>query len=182
MATSSAVADQAWQVDSNHTAVSFSARHLMITTVRGRLGSVTGTGHGLAGGAASVDITIDAAGVDTGNDQRDAHLRSADFLDVAVHPTIRFVSTRVDGAVGGDFKLVGNLTLHGVTREVSFAVESHGVTDDRWGNRRAGFSATGKLLRSDFGLTWNQAIETGGVVVSDEIKFSIDIAFVRPKE
>ncbi len=184
MSTSQSSASRPWQIDTAHSSVDFSARHMMISTVRGRLGAVTGNAGGVDqdGTPPVVEVSIDAAGIDTGNAQRDAHLRSADFLDVENYPAITFTGDRIEGSLAGEFTLRGDLTIHGVTREVALAVENHGITNDPWGNRRAGFSATGRLSRGDFGLTWNQAIEAGGVMVSDEIKFSIDVALIQPKE
>jgi polyisoprenoid-binding protein YceI len=126
-----------------------------------------------------VEVTIDAASIDSREPQRDAHLRSADFFDVEQHPAITFRSRRVEDVRGETFRLVGDLTMHGVTREVALEVTSHGRAKDPWGGERAGFSATAKVKRSDFGLTWNQLLETGGVAVGDEIKISIDAELVK---
>ena len=186
MTTTTAAPDAAvgapWQIDAAHSSVDFSVRHLMISTVRGRFGAVTGSAKGLDGKAArpELDVTIEAASIDTGNPQRDEHLRSADFFDVAQFPTLTFRATRLDGPVTGSFTLVGDLTMRGVTREVALRVERQGETTDPWANQRVGFSATGRLKRSDFGLTWNQVLEAGGVAVSDEIRISLDVALVRP--
>ena len=174
--------DVDWQVDAAHSSVNFSVRHLMVSTVRGRFGTVSGTVRGFGPGAGSpeVEVTIDAASIHTGIEQRDQHLRSADFFDVARFPTVSFRADRIEGELDGSFKLAGELTIRGVTRPQVLDVEASGVTMDPWGNERAGFSATGKLNRSEFGLTWNQVLETGGLAVSDEIRFSIDVALIRP--
>lgn len=128
---------------------------------------------------AGVHVTIQTASIDTRNEQRDAHLRSSDFFDVEHYPTITFRSSRVEGEpLDGDFRVIGDLTIHGVTREVTLKATSEGRGKDPWGGERAGFSASTKISRTDFGLTWNQALETGGVVVSDEVKVSIDVALV----
>lgn len=172
----------AWQIDPAHSSVEFAIRHLMISTVRGRFGSFSGTVTGLEGPEASptLQVSIDAASIGTGIAQRDDHLRSADFFEVEKFPTIEFNANRVTGPVTGDFTITGDLTIRGVTREVTLRAESHGETTDPWGNLRAGYSATGKLMRSDFGLTYNQVLEAGGVALGDEIKFTIDVALVQP--
>ena len=173
-----------WNVDPAHSHVEFSVKHLMISTVRGRFGIVSGTvrtdeadpARGLA------EIEIDASSIDTRESQRDAHLRSADFFDVETFPHITFRSTRQADVKGDQFTLIGDLTIRGVTREVALAVTSEGRNRDPWGGERAGFSATGRIKRSEFGLTWNQALETGGVVVGDEIKISIDVELLKSKQ
>ncbi len=170
-----------WKIDPAHTAVQFAARHLMITTVRGRFTDVSGTvrsvEHDPAKGEA--DITINTASIDTREPQRDAHLRSADFFEADKYPTITFRSKRVEDVRGEDFTLVGDLTMHGVTREVVLDVSSEGRVTDPWGGERAGFSAKTTVKRSDFGLTWNQLLETGGVAVGDDIKIEIDAELVK---
>ena len=169
-----------WQLDPTHSSVEFAIRHLMISTVRGRFGGVTGTVElDQNEKPTKVDVTIDMTSVDTRQDQRDNHLRSADFFDVEKYPTMRFVSTRIEGDVKGEFKLIGNLTIKDQTREVTLDVTAEGVGNDPWGNYRAGFSAKGKVDRRDFGLTWNQALEAGGFVVGDEVKISIDLELIR---
>jgi polyisoprenoid-binding protein YceI len=164
-----------------HTAVEFAVRHLMIATVKGRFSGVAGTVTSNGGDPAEgeVDATIDARSIDTRDARRDEHLRSADFFDVEKYPTITFRSRRIEDVRGDRFTLVGDLTMHGVTREVVLDVTSHGRAKDPWGGERAGFSATTKVKRGDFGLTWNQLLETGGVAVGDEIKISIDVELVK---
>lgn len=170
-----------WQIDPAHTSVEFAVRHLMISTVRGRFGAVSGTVKGLDGSTRTpeLDVTIDVAGIDTRQAQRDEHLRSADFFDAARFPNITFKARRVDGDIGGAFRLIGDLTIRGVTREVVLDAESQGEGADPWGGYRAGFSATGKLDRRDFGLTWNQLLEAGGFAVGDEVKLTIDAELTR---
>jgi polyisoprenoid-binding protein YceI len=170
-----------WQIDPAHSSVEFAVRHLMISTVRGRFGSVSGTVKGLDGGTTppELDVSIDVSSIDTRQSQRDEHLRSADFFDAAKFPTITFRARRVDGDIGKSFRLVGDLTIRGVTREVALDVESQGRGADPWGGYRAGFSATGKLDRRDFGLTWNQLLEAGGFAVGDEIKLTVDAELTR---
>ena len=170
-----------WKIDPTHTAVEFSVRHLMITTVRGRFADVSGkvTSDGLDPAMGEVDVTINAASIDTREPQRDAHLRSADFFETEKFPAITFRSSRIEQVKGDHFTLVGNLTMHGVTKEVALDVTSEGRAKDPWGGERAGFTATTKVKRSDFGLTWNQALETGGVLVGDEIKITIEAQLVK---
>ncbi|MFZ5624264.1 MAG: YceI family protein [Gemmatimonadota bacterium] len=170
-----------WQLDPSHCTVEFAVRHLMISTVRGRFGDVKGTvtTEGDDFRTAQVDVTIGVASIDTREPQRDDHLRSADFFDVAKYPTITFKSRRVEGPEKGPFRVVGDLTMHGVTREVVLDVTLEGAGKDPWGNYRAGFSAKTTLNRKDFGLAWNQLLEAGGVVVGDEVKVSIDAELVK---
>jgi polyisoprenoid-binding protein YceI len=173
-----------WTIDPAHTEIGFAVRHLMLSTVRGRFGAVTGavTVDEKNPTSAKADVTIDVSSIDTRQEMRDNHLRSPDFFDVAKYPTMHFVSKRIEGDVARKFRVIGDLTIKGMTREVALDVTLEGRAIDPWGNDRAGFSATGRLNRSDFGLTWNQALETGGVVVGDEIKLSIDAELVRQKE
>lgn len=172
-------APTSWQIDSTHTGVEFAVKHLMISTVKGHFSDVSGT---LSGDITNpetfaLDVKIGAASIDTRQGQRDGHLRSPDFFDVEKFPTIDFKGTRVDGDVSGDFKLYGDLTIRDVTREIVLNVTNEGSVVDPWGNPRIGFSAKGKIDRRDYGLTWNQALETGGFVVSDDIKISVDVEF-----
>ena len=169
-----------WTLDPAHTLVEFAAKHLMITTVKGRFTGVSGTIHidETDPTASSVEAVIDSASIDTRTDQRDAHLKSADFLEVARYPEITFRSTRVERAGDAHYRVTGDLTIHGVTRPVVLDVHDEGRTKDPWGGERAGFSATTRISRKDFGLTWNQLLETGGVAVSDEVKISIDLEIV----
>lgn len=170
-----------WQLDATHSSIGFSVKHLMIATVKGSFGkydvSFTGTENDLS--KATVTAKIDAASIETGNGQRDGHLRSADFFDTEKFPEITFVGKKIVGDAFGDFKLVGDLTMHGVTKEVTLDASFEGRAKDPWGNSRLGYTAKGKISRSDFGLNWNQALEAGGVVVSDEVKISIEASFVR---
>ena len=169
-----------WSIDPVHSSVEFAVRHLMITTVKGRFADVTGTVvlDEADPARSSADITIAAASIDTREAQRDAHLRSADFFDVERYPALTFRSTRVEGSIEKDFTVVGDLTIHGVTREVALAVTPEGRAGDPWGGTRAGFTATTKIKRSDYGLTWNQLLETGGLAVSDDVKITLDVQLV----
>ena len=170
-----------WTIDAAHSQVEFAVRHLMISTVRGRFADVKGTVaiDDTDPAAAQVEVTIDANSIDTREARRDAHLKSADFFDVETHPAITFTSTGVSEVKGDRFKLAGDLTMHGVTREVTLDVTSEGRGKDPWGGERAGYSATTKVNRSDFGLTWNQVLETGGIAVGDEITISLDLELVK---
>ena len=170
-----------WSVDPSHVEVGFAVRHLMISTVKGRFGTVLGTVLVDAGdfSTASVDVTIDAASIDTREPKRDAHLRSADFFDVETYPTLTFKSRRVEPRGADRYTLVGDLTMHGVTREVALDVTTEGMVRDPWGNEKAGFSAKGVINRRDFGLHWNAALETGGVVVGEEIKLAIEVELTK---
>ena len=174
-----------WNIDPTHVEAGFAVKHLMISTVRGRFGAVSGTVRydETEPSRSTVDVTIDVNSIDTRQEQRDAHLRSADFFDVEHHPTIRFVSKRVEGDVDGDFRIVGDLTIRGTTRELTLHATGDGQTiKDPWGGERRGFSATAKLNRSDFGLTWNVALEAGGLTVGDEVKLTIEAELVKQAE
>ena len=173
-------AKTAWKLDPIHSLVEFSAKHLMITTVKGRIADVVGTIYTDEKDPkkSSVQATLKAASLDTRTDQRDQHLRSADFLNAEVYPEITFRSTRIEGDKA-NFKLTGDLTIRDVTKPVTLDVQFEGKTKDPWGGERVGFSGTGKIDRRDFGLTWNQALETGGVVVGNEIKINLEIQAVK---
>jgi polyisoprenoid-binding protein YceI len=169
-----------WKIDPVHTYVEFAVKHLMITTVKGRFGDVDG--EILIDSAnpsrSSVTATIKAASIDTRTGQRDDHLRSPDFLDAANFPELTFKSKRIVGS-GDEFKLIGDLTIRGNTREIELDVTNEGTGKDPWGGERISFSGKGKLDRFDYGLVWNQAIETGGVVVGREVKISLEVQGVK---
>ena len=168
-----------WQIDPSHSAVEFSARHLMITTVKGQFAEFDGTVSfdPAAPATGSAQVTIAAASITTRSVDRDAHLRSPDFLDVEQFPSISFVSTGVEepSADGTRFTVVGDLSIHGVTRQVRLATTFEGQGNDPWGNARVAFLATTTIDRRDFGLVWNAALESGGVLVSNEIKLTLDV-------
>ncbi len=169
-----------WEIDPAHTNVEFAVRHLMIATVRGRFGGVSGwLTPDAAPGETLVDITIDASTVDTRESKRDAHLRSADFLDVEKHARIRFEGRRIEPGADGRFSLVGDLMIRGIRKEVVLDVEPQGEAVDPWGNERVGYAAKTRINRKDFGLEWNAALEAGGVVVGDEVKIRIDVEAIR---
>jgi polyisoprenoid-binding protein YceI len=166
-----------WQIDAAHSNVEFAVRHLMISTVKGRFGDIVGavTLDPENPDNSAIEVTLQTASVDTRQDQRDAHLRSADFFDAEKYPAITFRGTRVEGDTDSEFQVFGDLTIRDVTREIVLDVTKDGQGGDPWGNQRAAFSAKTRIDRRDFGLTYNQVLETGGVVVGDEIKISVDV-------
>lgn len=168
-----------WTLDPAHSAVTFSAKHMMITTVRGSMAirDFTLDFDPKEIVSSSVRVSLDAASIETGQEARDQHLRSADFLETEAHPTIEFVSSRIEPA-GDDYRIHGDLTIRGVTRPVVLAAEFGGTVPNMQGGTRAAFSATTKINREDFGLTWNVALEQGGWLVSKDIKVEMDIAAV----
>lgn len=170
-----------WTIDAAHSNVEFAVRHLMISTVRGRFSDVKGTvvASDDSFKDAGVDIAIGVASVDTRQADRDTHLRSADFFEVEKYPAMTFKSTRVEPQGDDTLRVVGQLTIRDTSKEVVLNVTSEGRGKDPWGGERAGFSATAKINRRDFGLTWNQVLEAGGFAVGDEIKISIDVELVK---
>jgi len=179
--TTTNMTNTTWTLDPAHVEIGFAVRNLMISTVRGRFGGATGTITVDEGNPANskVDVSIDVASIDTRQEMRDNHLRSPDFFDVANHPSMHFVSKRIEGDVTKKFRVIGDLTIRDITREITLDVTNEGRTRDPWGNERVGVSATAKLNRADFNLTWNQALETGGVMLGDEVKLSIDAELIR---
>ena len=170
-----------WVVDASHTTVGFSVRHMMITNVRGEFGKVTGEVlfDPSRPEASKVSATVDVASINTREEKRDAHLRSADFFDVESHPQMSFESRSVRRS-GDGYEVVGDLTIRGTTREVKLQVED--VTaehTDPWGQRRIGASAKAKIRRSEFGMTWNAALEAGGMLVGDEVTILLDVSLVK---
>ena len=173
-----------WNIEPNHSLVEFSAKHMMITTVKGRFRDVSGSiVIDEANPARSrVEASMAAATIDTGVAQRDQHLVSGDFLDAENHKAITFKSKRIEGAraeAGDEFSVVGDLSIRGTTREVTLKASYEGRGKDPWGGERISFTATGRIDRRDFGLTWNQALEAGGILVSNDIKISIEVQAVR---
>ena len=169
-----------WSFDPAHSSIGFSVRHLMISKVRGHFNKWEGTfDYDEADPTKSkLSVRIDAASIDTREEKRDAHLRSPDFFDAAKYPALTFESTRIERD-GDDYVVTGNLTIRDVTRAVQLKVESLGRTKDPWGGERAGFTARTQIKRSDYGLTWNQALETGGLLVGDDIKISLDVELLK---
>jgi polyisoprenoid-binding protein YceI len=171
-----------WNIDTTHTEVSFTARHLMVTKVRGRFpvqsGAITIAKNPLE---SSVVAVIDVAGVNSGEPGRDDHLRNADFFEVDKYPTATFRSTKVEAAGPGEYKLTGELTVKDVTRPVTLDLEYLGTIDSPFGDTRAGFSASTEISRKDWGLTFNMALEGGGVMVGDKIKLNIEAEAILEK-
>ncbi|GAA0928626.1 YceI family protein [Streptomyces thermoalcalitolerans] len=170
-----------YTIDPAHSTLGFVARHAMVTNVKGTFNDFTGTLH-LDGGnpsasTASVDVRTDS--VDTGSADRDNHLRSADFLRTEEFPEMTFRSTRAEALGGNDYRITGDLTIRGITKPVTIDLEFNGAAKDPFGNERVGFEGRAEILRSDWGLTWNAALETGGVLVSDKIKLNFDISAVK---
>jgi polyisoprenoid-binding protein YceI len=166
--------------DPAHTLVGATARHLMVSKVRGKFADVSGSIVVAENPLESaVEVVIKAASLDSGVADRDNHLRSADFLDVEKYPELTFKSTRVVKQEGAEFVLAGDLTIRGVTREVELEIEYHGVTISPWGQQVIGFSATTELDREEFGMTWNAALETGGVLVGKKLKVEIEVEAIR---
>lgn len=167
----------AWDIDPSHSAAGFSVRHMMISNVHGEFGKVAGTVD-WDGKTGAIEATIDASSINTRDEKRDGHLKSPDFFDVAKYPTITFKSQKIT-AKGSKLTVTGDLTIHGVTKPVVLAVEASKEMKDPWGNTRLGATATTKINRKDFGLVWNKALETGGVVVGDEVSISIDLELIK---
>jgi polyisoprenoid-binding protein YceI len=170
-----------WNIDTSHSGVHFTVRHMVIAKVRGAFDRWGGTFElDPANPAASrVSVRIDAASINTREEKRDAHLRSADFFDVEKYPELRFESTKVEKIDDASYRVTGDLTIHGVTREVVLDAESLGEGKDPWGNERTVFQAQTAINRKDFGLSWNQALETGGVLVGEKVEISLDIEAVK---
>jgi polyisoprenoid-binding protein YceI len=171
-----------WDIDPAHSVAGFSVRHLMVSKVPGEFGKVSGTVNldDKDISKSTVEATIDVSTVTTRDPKRDEHLKSGDFFDVAKFPTITFKSKRVQKAGAGKLKVVGDLTIHGVTKEVTLNVEGpNKEVKDPWGNTKSGASATTKIDRKDFGLTWNKSLDGGGVVVGDEVAITIDVELLK---
>jgi polyisoprenoid-binding protein YceI len=175
-------ATSTWNIDPAHATAEFKVKHMMIANVKGHFSKVTGVLHHAEGDPtkSSVEATIEAGSIETREPQRDTHLKSEDFLHVEKFPTLSFKSTDIKVAGDGELKVQGDLTIRGVTRKVTFAVE--GPTPpakDPWGNARIAVSATTKINRKDFGLVWNAALETGGILVGDDVTITLDVEFVK---
>jgi polyisoprenoid-binding protein YceI len=170
-----------WNIDPSHSQVGFAVRHMMMSTVRGRFESFEGEIVGDEADAenSSVSVTIDASSISTNDPKRDEHLRSADFLDVETYPTITFQCTSVENIKDGKFVLKGDLTIHGVTRPISIKAEQTGRGVSPWGYEVIGFEGQTTINRKEFGLTWNAALETGGVLVGEDVKITLDLEAIR---
>ncbi|ACL24467.1 YceI family protein [Chloroflexus aggregans] len=170
-----------WTIDASHSTITFSVRHMMISKVRGRFSRFEGTVNFDEQNPAnsSVQVTIDATSIDTRDERRDGHLMSPDFLDVANYPSITFAGKRIELIDETHGRIIGDLTIRGVTREVVLDVEYNGQSKSPWGTTSAGFSASTKINRKDWGLTWNVALETGGVLVGEEVSIEIELEIVK---
>ena len=180
MTTAAVAAKTTWAIDAGHSNVEFAVKHLMISTVRGRFPDVAGTVllDAESQSKSAVEVTVNVASIDTRQEQRDEHLRSADFFDVANFPILTFKSTSIRRD-GDSFLVDGDLTIRGVTKPVTLRATEEGRTRDPWGGERIGFSASTKVNRRDFGLTWNQVLEAGGFAVGDEVKITLDVELVK---
>ncbi|HEX5025169.1 MAG TPA: YceI family protein [Agriterribacter sp.] len=170
-----------WVLDAAHSEISFKIRHLMITNVTGsfkNFNSVVESGNGDFSGA-KINFTAETASIDTNNEQRDGHLKSADFFDAEKYPEIKFEANGMKKKSADEYELEGNLTLHGASQPIKLKVETGGVVTDGYGQTKAGFSVSGKINRKDFGLTWNALTEAGGVTVSDEVKIAAEVQYVK---
>lgn len=163
-----------WNIDPTHANIDFSIKHMAISTVKGSFTGFTASGEtNEAGIPTSLEMEIDAASISTNNEQRDGHLKSADFFDCATYPTITFKSTKITGTPE-ELTIVGDLTIRGVTKPVTLKGEMGTTIKDPWGNQRTSLAVTGKISRAEWGLTWNQTLEFGGLLVSDEVKLMIE--------
>ncbi|MFC9600291.1 YceI family protein [Peribacillus butanolivorans] len=166
-----------WAIDPTHSAIEFSVKHMMIAKVKGSFNkfeaNISANPSDLT--TAEIDFTVDVASIDTRNADRDNHLRSADFFDVEKNPTLTFKSTKIVKTGDDEYDVTGDVTLNGFTNEETFAITFEGQGKDPWGNEKAGFSGKGKVKRSDYGLTYNAALETGGVLIGDQITLTIEI-------
>lgn len=182
LAATAAAQTEVWTIDPAHTSAQFAVKHMLVSTVRGTLGPVKGTAEwdGKDVRTLKVDVTIDVTGLSTQNEKRDAHLKSADFFDAANHPAITFKSKRVEPAAPGHFTLIGDLTIRGNTHEVALDVEGPSPPMKQRNSLRIGASATGRISRKEYGLLWNNLLETGGAVVGDEVQITIDTELTKP--
>jgi polyisoprenoid-binding protein YceI len=183
MATTSTPAPTiTWKLDPAHSGAEFKVKHMMISNVKGSFTILSGTliEHTVDASLSSVEASVDISTVNTGDAQRDGHLKSGDFFDVEKYPTMSFRSTSVEKTGEAEYSVTGELTLHGVTSEVTFAVEGPSAPAvDPWGNTRIGLSATTKINRKDFGLNWNATLEAGGILVGETVQISIDAQFIK---
>jgi polyisoprenoid-binding protein YceI len=178
----SLVSAETWSIDPEHSIVGFKIRHMMVSNVKGTFPALSGMVEidDKDISKSKVEVSIETASINTHISKRDEHLRSPDFLDVAKYPTMTYVSTKVEKAGEGKLRVVGNLTLHGVTREVILNVEGPTAAfKDPWGSLRRGASATAKVNRKDFGLNWNTAIESGGVLVGEEVAIELEVEMIK---
>ena len=174
-----AIAQGTWNVDPSHSSVEFQVKHMGLATVKGFFSEFEGKLEVAEDGTISASGTVDAASLSTRSDQRDEHLRSADFFDVENHPKLSFQSTAIEQIDEETYRITGDLTIRGTTREVVFEGVTQGVDQDPWGNTRVGLEVVGQIERSDFGLSWNQALESGGVLVGKKVKILLDLSTVK---
>jgi polyisoprenoid-binding protein YceI len=168
-----------WVLDPTHSEILFKVKHLMITNVKGEFRKFSASILGEDFTTAPIEVNIDAASIFTNEDNRDGHLKSADFFDVENHTAITFKSSSVSKIDSENYELKGQLTIKGISNEVSLKVEFGGINKDPWGNQKAGFSVSGKINRKDWGLTWNAPLETGGLLVSEEVSLMAEVQFVK---
>lgn|SRR5690606_20803383 len=175
------MAQTKWNLDPTHSEIGFKVRHMMMTNVSGEIEKfdLTVVTQGEDFSTAAVDFSADVATVNTGNADRDGHLKGPDFFDAENHPKLVFKSTRVEKKDDENYIVKGDLTIRGVTKPVTLNVEFGGIGKDPWGNTKAGITVSGKIIRSEFGLTWNAALETGGVLVSDEVRLFGEVQLVK---
>lgn len=183
IASSAAFAQKTWNIDPSHTDINFAVEHMVISEVEGSFhdfeAKVVTKGESLEG--AEISFTAQVASIDTDNEQRDGHLKSADFFDAETYPTLTFKSTGIEKTGEGTYKLTGDLTIHGTTKQVVLDVKHKGTINDPYGNERAGFKLTGTINRFDFGLKWNAALEAGGLVVGEEVDINCNIEVIAAK-
>jgi polyisoprenoid-binding protein YceI len=180
--TSSPASTITWKLDPAHSSAEFKVKHMMISNVKGTFSGLSGTlsEHTGDSSLSSIEATIDVASINTGDAQRDGHLKSADFFDAEKLPTMNFKSTKVEQTGEAEYRVTGDLTIHGVTKPVTFDVEGPTAPGkDPWGNTRIGISATAKINRKDFGLNWNAALETGGFLVGEQVQVTIEAQFIK---
>ncbi|MFT0715319.1 YceI family protein [Flagellimonas lutimaris] len=168
-----------WNLDPTHSELTFKVKHLMISNVKGEFTKFNATIEGDTFENSKITATVDAASVFTNNTDRDGHLKSADFFEVETYPSLKFESTSITKEDEGEYTLIGELTIKGTTKTVELDVEFGGYMKDPYGNQKAGFSIEGKINRKDFGLNWNAALETGGVLVSDDVKITAEVQFAK---
>lgn len=170
-----------WNLDSAHSEIEFKVRHMMISTVKGSFESfkVNLTSETEDISKAKIEVSVDVTSISTKSEQRDQHLKSEEFFNTSEYPEIVFNSTAVNSLGDQEYEIIGDLTIKDTTKSVTFKAEFGGIAKDPWGNAKVGYTVTGKINRNDFGLTWNAALETGGVMVSEEVKFSADIQLIK---
>jgi len=175
------MAQDSWKVDPSHSKVTFAVNHLVISEVEGQFGKfdITATSKGKEFNGGSISVNIDVSSVDTDNEQRDGHLKSPDFFDAEKYPEITFEGKSFKQVEGKDYKLVGDLTIHGITKKVELDARYNGVVTDPYGKTRAGFKITGTINRFDYGLKWNNLLETGGAVVGEEVDIEANVELIK---